>query len=58
MFNCVLRQYKLMPELQYVHFSLLKERKKFYKRIRMRERLVLLKKEGIIRIIQRKIGMK
>lgn len=43
-FNKVLGQYTYMPELQYVHYSLLKERRKFYRRKRNQERIINLKK--------------
>lgn len=48
-FNRVLAQYTYMPELQYVHFSLLKERRRFYRAKRNHERIIRIKKEGLFR---------
>ena len=53
--NSIVRQYKSMPELIYVHFSLLKERKKFYKERRTIERIQLLREKGAIKLILEKL---
>lgn len=53
--NGVLRQYRIGPEIQYIHYSLLKQRKKFYRKKIWIERRELLKQIGLIGYIQRKM---
>lgn len=57
-FNKVLGQYTYMPELQYIHFSLLKERRRFYKTKRNQERIIRLKEEGLFKVFLEKIKRK